>query len=356
MRISFIIYSLGGGGAERMVCRLANAFCKKHIDTDIIFFESSKQAYYLEDKVRVLGVEAAGGRIRRARKRIRYIRDYIKRKKPDVIYCFMMPLIPYAVLANLGLYKKCKVIGAERANPTAINKKQRFVIHMFLRGCDGFVFQTNGAKSYYPKWVRKRSAVIGNIAPSAPIPDVSSAILKNAVCSVGRLHDDKDFDTLMRAFKIILDRGYKTTLHIYGDGPLREDLARLAVSLGIGDAVIFEGFSEDMAKELSKYEIFAFSSKAEGMPNALMEAMSAGMACVSTDCDFGPSDLIKDGVNGFLVPVGDSKAMAGKLIALFHDETLRKEIGKRAKNIKIRYSEEKIVGRYLAYAQSLVQS
>ena len=143
------------------------------------------------------------------------------------------------------------------------------------------------------------------------------------------------------------------SLHIYGEGPMENEVKSLANRLCTPGSVVFEGFSRNIEMELQRYDIFAFSSKAEGMPNALLEAMSAGLACVATDCDFGPSELIEDGVSGYLVPVGDAELMADRLVRLLRDEGKRKKMQKEAKKILDIFSEEKIVNRYLDYAKQI---
>ena len=90
------------------------------------------------------------------------------------------------------------------------------------------------------------------------------------------------------------------------------------------------------------------------MPNALMEAMAAGLACVSTDCDFGPADLIDDGLNGCLVGIGDSEKMAEALISLLRMPDKRMKMGEMAKKIGVQYSENNIVEKYINYFEQIL--
>lgn len=356
MRVAFLTYSLKHGGAERMVSRLANGMARRGHDVSIFVFDAACPSYQIDDAVSLIEIQAEKKKSMLAMPgQIRQIRRHIVEKDIQVLFCFMTIMVPYGVLADVGMHRKCKVVGAERGNPYSVKKWHQSVSRVFLPGCDGFVFQTDGAMDCYPKRLKAKGVVIGNIAPDIGECHDKRKVFPNAVYSVGRLHTDKDFATLLHAFQIVSKAVSQATLHIYGEGPLEGELKGLAKKLGIAGQVYFEGFTLEMAKEMEKYGVFAFSSKAEGMPNALLEAMSAGMACVSTDCDFGPGELIEDGIDGYLVPVGDYKAMAKRLVALLRDRQLRERIGLEAEKVKIKYAERKIVGKYLAYAGNIVR-
>lgn len=337
-----------------MVSRLSGALVKKNTEIDVVLFDTSSPAYSLSPDVQIVDI-GIRHRIAPSRflARTRRLGHYIKEQKPDAIYCFIVSMIPFAVIARFFSHASCQIIGAERTNPHCGNKIIRFAISLFLPFVDGFVFQTDGARHCYPKFVQGRSTVIGNIAPQVALCRESASIIPCGICSVGRLSSDKDFETLLKAFSLVAGRDSDATLHIYGEGSLKEKLAALAESLGIGGSVFFEGFVKDMGTELAKYEIFAFSSRAEGLPNALLEAMASGCACVSSDCDFGPRDLIANGENGFLVPVGGWHDMAEKLLLLLRNGGLRRKLGKNACKVQEIYSEDKIATAYLEYAKSI---
>ena len=352
-RIAFALYSLQGGGAERMVSRLANAFVALGLQVDIVLLDGAMHIdYNLDRRVEIIdcGFPLLKGKIRRRIKTIFAIRDYIINNHPNVVFCYLFTTLPFFILANLGLDCSCKIVGSQRTNPKAIQACYRAVVYPFLFCCDGFVFQTTKVMNYYPGWLQEKSVVIGNIAPKMQKKE-RRQIIENAVCSAGRLHADKDYATLLRAFALVLHSVPNASLHIYGDGPLKEELQGIVAGLQISHQVVFEGFSKNLEDELTQYAIFAFSSKAEGLPNSLMEAMAAGLACVATDCDYGPSELIEDGVNGYLVPVGDENKMAEKLIYLLQHEAKRVELQTEAKKIIYRFSEANIINAYLDYAK-----
>ncbi|MBQ8699601.1 MAG: glycosyltransferase [Schwartzia sp.] len=358
MRVAFIVFSLRGGGAERMVSRLANSFVNKGIRVDIILlFDANHIEYEIDRRIHIVDCSYLTIKWKTKKKVIQIYRihKYILEHRPDVIFSFILTTVPFSILAKTGLGQYCKIIGSQRTNPKSIKWYYRLIANPFFYACDGIIFQTKRVMDEYPAYIREKSTVIGNIAPRVlPRTDKEkNLVIQDAICAVGRLHSDKDWETLFLAFAQVLRFVPGASLHIYGKGPLEQDLRKLSLRLQISKRVVFEGFSKDVIEVMKKYEIFAFSSKAEGMPNALMEAMAAGLACVATDCDYGPSELIEDGKNGYLVPVGDENKMAERLIYLLqHDET-RKRMQMEARKISERFSEERIVNAYLSYAQQV---
>ena len=133
------------------------------------------------------------------------------------------------------------------------------------------------------------------------------------------------------------------------------DLKATADTLGITDRVHFEGRKEDFAKDLSESEIFVLPSLSEGYPNALIEAMSVPLPCISSDCVAGPSDIIKNGINGILVEPGNADAMAKAMTLLIENKDLRDNLAKEAYKIREELATEKIAQKYLDYVLSFLK-
>ncbi len=353
-KVAFLLYGLTGGGAEHMAVRLANAFSCKGIESEIIIFDDSLQKYKPNSNVKVINLGIPGGnRFGANIKRLSAIRKCLAKEKPEVVYAYSVIMLPFAILGKGR--SGCKVIGSERTNPKLLKPIYRIVSRVFAPLCDGFVFQTKGAMGCYSNVVAKKSVVIGNIAPDYPNKNHSERYGRNEICTCGRLHSDKDYVTLIHAMKLVIKKIPIARLHIYGEGPQKEELHRLCDELGIAENVIFEGFSDSVCEEYRNYCVFAFSSKGEGMPNVLLEAMASGCACVATDCDFGPSELINDGYNGFLVPVGNSEIMADRMIKLVGGDISAEKIGFCAKESVKVFSESEVVTKYLIYTKKVLQ-
>lgn len=352
MKIALLIYSLAGGGAERMVSRLANEMSQKGHEITLILLYNREQMYEIKNEVQIVVCSTPNTiktrRLQAIIYRIKSIRSVLKNIQADVIFAFMISLVPYAVLAAKGL--RTKVIGAERANPNILKKKWKLVIRIFSPFCDGYVFQTNGAKNSYPKNVAKKSIVIGNIAPECKERKKNQEQIEKSFCSVGRLNNDKDYLTLFKAILLVKQKIPSIQITIWGQGSKEKEYKQIVKNYGIEKNVVFAGFSKNILEELTNYQYFIFSSRAEGMPNALLEAMSVGLECISTDCDFGPGELIENGKNGWLVPVGDAKAMAERITYCLDNYDKHEQICEKAKQIRKKYSLNSVMNAYVDYA------
>ncbi len=126
-------------------------------------------------------------------------------------------------------------------------------------------------------------------------------------------------------------------------------MQELINKLGLSENVILCGANQDAIFEVAKSKIYVLSSRYEGMPNALIEAMAAGTACISTDCKFGPSELINDGKNGLLIPVDDVRTLSEKILFLIKNDSARENIEKEAMKIRKKLDANTIYKKYYDY-------
>ena len=177
---------------------------------------------------------------------------------------------------------------------------------------------------------------------------------ENTVISVGRLEKQKDFVTLIKAYKKVAALYPDWKLKIYGQGNRKDELQGLIERENLTTNIRLCGVTHTPFLEMKKAKIFVLSSFYEGFPNVLCEAMHAGLPCVSTKCECGPSELINDGKNGFLVQIGNINQMAEKIIALIENEKLRSSMGEEAERSTERLSREVICQKWreLAYRVS----
>lgn len=355
MKIAFLTYSLAGGGAERMVSRLANEMNRRGHDVTIILFYDFEQAYQINEGIHVIiykkPKKIQNRSVHAIWHRVKSLHNILTDIQAEVVFAFMTSMVPYAVLAAKGT--KTKVIGAERTNPRILGKEWRIFIKLFSPFCDGYIFQTNGVKQYYPEKIVKRSIVIGNIAPESRKKKGNFVELEKSFCSVGRLNNSKDFVTLFKAIALVKKKIPNIQITIWGQGNKENEYKQLVKEYGLNENIVFAGFSKNILEELGNYQYFIFPGKAEGMPNALLEAMSVGLECISTDCDFGPSELIQDGINGWLVPVGDAISLAERMIFCLKNFNKHEQICAKAKQVQEKYSLDSIVNAYIDYAMKV---
>jgi glycosyltransferase involved in cell wall biosynthesis len=162
------------------------------------------------------------------------------------------------------------------------------------------------------------------------------------VLAAGRLSRQKGYDLLIRAFAAVATRHAEWRLRICGEGPRRLELERLIRELGLEERIALEPPARDLGAEMAGASIFALSSRFEGLPLTLLEAMSKGMAIVSFDCPTGPADVIENRRNGLLVPPGDVDAFATGVRELIEDENLRGRCAAAAVETSRRYAIEAI--------------
>jgi len=182
----------------------------------------------------------------------------------------------------------------------------------------------------YMGWTRGRVETIYNPTVGSTIAGMAAEEVSDpwfaadevpVVMGLGRLDEQKDFATLVRAVAVVR-MTQECRLVIFGDGSLRDGIAGLATELEVAQHVRLEGFVENPYKYLSRSQAFVLSSRYEGLPNALIEAQACGVPAISTDCPTGPREILEDGKSGALVPVGDHVAMAEAIIRVLSDKEL----------------------------------
>jgi glycosyltransferase involved in cell wall biosynthesis len=160
--------------------------------------------------------------------------------------------------------------------------------------------------------------------------------------AVGRLNEQKGFDLLLNAFAEIADKIPDWRLMIFGEGPDRATLEHQLSRLNLTDRAFLPGASATPSAWIAACDIFVLSSRYEGFPNVLAEAMGSGVAVVAFDCDFGPADMITDNSDGMLVPPENTSALAAALLRLATDEALCQRLGAAAALGAARFDPEQV--------------
>ncbi len=177
--------------------------------------------------------------------------------------------------------------------------------------------------------------------------DEPSSLTEKSVISMGRLVPVKNFESLIRAFELVVKKYPDWVLKIYGDGELKASLQAQINEFGLQNNVMLMGFSSAIDKELKQSSIFAFSSLVEGFALVIVEAMECGLPVVSYQCPCGPKDIITDGKDGFLVSVNDEQMLAEKICSLIEDENLRHQMASEARLRAQHYHVENIAHRWM---------
>lgn len=353
MKILFVIQGLRSGGAERVMSLLCNSLSQRGHEVVLAITETMEDfAYEISPMVEIVDVTTKTGSVKKNRiKQIKNLRRLYKKRKPDVVVSFITRTNICAVLAGIGL--RTPVILSERNNPAVdpashSTRKLRDIVYPLA---DGYVFQTRFAKECFPEKIQNKSVVIFN-----PVSDTVTGVLPSVrqkrIIAVGRLEDQKNIPMMIRALARVLPQYQEYYADIFGTGSLEGLLQTKIDEIDLQNRIHLRGFTSKAIQEMADSEIYVMTSNFEGMPNALMEAMCVGCACISTDAPaYGARELIVDGENGFLIPVNDEEALVEKLNTLLSERTMVENFGKKAKEVYINFNTEAIVNQWLAYIE-----
>lgn len=349
-KIDIITRAMTTGGAERVIAQLANYFTKQNISCRIITTDNQEVMYPLNEKVEVVAIgkksnNKAIDRILRYKK----IRSVIQKNKPDVVLSMPEDTGIYAILALIGT--GIPVYVSERNNPWVMPnvKITRFLRKVAYPFAKGVIFQTEMAKSFFPKNIQKKGVVLQNPVDATRIPEPYMGKRKKVFAAVGRLEPQKNFPLLINAFEKFCENidGYE--LIIYGEGSERENLEKLINDLQLGGRVQLPGRDFDVLNKINDSAAFILSSDYEGMPNALIEAMCMGMPVISTDCPSGgPHELVKNGINGFLIPVNSEKSLVSAMLEIT-DSEVQKQFEKNLKLFCSRMTSDHVFNEWLSF-------
>lgn len=326
-KIVFVIGSLENGGAERVVSVLTNFLAKKN-EVHIVTTMEDKIDYEINDKVTYKYImddyENEQG-IKKNFFRIFALRNYFNTIKPDVIISFLWATNIVSILACM--FTKHNLILSERNDPNhePTSTKWRMIRNCLfrLRKRNYFVFQTQYAQSCFSSRIRKKSQVIFNPIKNN-LPKVCKEEREKKIVCVARFVSEKNIDMLLRAFKKISYKEPDFELHLYGRGPLEQELKAETKKLGIEKKVIFKGFSKNIHDEIRNATVFVLPSNYEGISNAMLEALAIGIPSICTDCPaYGTREFIQDGYNGYLINVGDEESLYEKCMCLIENKDIR---------------------------------
>ncbi|HET7612914.1 MAG TPA: glycosyltransferase family 4 protein [Gemmatimonadaceae bacterium] len=368
MKILIFIHSLSAGGAERVTALLANHWASQGLRVAIVTLASrSLDRYSLNGAIERVELERAGtsqtafAGLRANVERISALRRALTDQKPDIALAMMTNSNVLLALASIGL--PVRTVGAERIHPPRMDLGLPWSI---LRAgayglLDAMVAQTVMTRDWIiaHTTARKVEVIPNPVAwplervPPVVEPDSIGDASRKRLLAVGRLVYQKGFDILIDVFSELAPRYPEWELVIIGQGPDRAALETRIESHSLGARVFLAGDVGNIGDWYESADMFVLSSRFEGFPNALAEAMAYGLPVVSFDCETGPRDLIEDRVSGLLVSAGDGAALGDGLAQLMGDESLRTQIGARAIGVRDRYTLSAVGDKWLALFRSL---
>lgn len=346
------------GGTERIVCVYAECLQKKGCHTTVLTNFRMEGEYPLPEGAKriVIGerIHETSSRIHNYLERLRVIRNACRENEIEVAVVFARANAIRMRLATLGL--KTKVVISIRTNPEAefgpglssLIAKKIFAL------ADSFLFQTEQQRDFFGARIAARSVVVPNSIDKSFRQNEYTGERDNRIVTAGRLIPCKNHKMLMRAFAGVAAEFPETELWIYGEGSCREELKNEIDRLGMQERIYLPGAVNNLAEVIKSAGLFVLSSDYEGMPNALLEAMALGIPSIATDCPCGgPAEIIQDGENGLLVPVGDVKRLEEAMRRMLGDEKFCRRVGAAGTKVREDYSEEKTFDRLYRYLEKV---
>lgn len=347
MKIAFVISSLRSGGAERVLSVLANHLA---INNEIVVITKSKieaDFYKVDRKVKRISINPSE-KVNKGKRKLfksvpQTVRDIylvLNSEKPDLVVSFISKINVMTIIA--AKLARCPVVVSERSNPHSdIKGFFRFGRTLLYPLSNYIVSPTKGVDSYFDKSVKvSKRAIIANPLDHMFFPD-SNVSKENKIIFIGRFSPVKRLDLFIDAISVIADklRDEKWNVEIYGGGEYitEKELKNRTVKNGIDDIVLFKGKTNDPASVMRASKLLALTSQHESFGNVLIEAMACGCVPVSTNCDYGPREILLTDVNGILT--GDSSnEFAKAILNLIENPEKLDYLRSQALNANVKYN------------------
>ena len=357
--IVIIISALNMGGAQKVSSLLANNWAKDgHKVTVICTFDKEiKKHYSLNKSINLIELNKRNFFLKNKYLNLIWklisLRRLIVSQNPDLVISFLARINLAASISTFGL--KTKLIICERSWPpfASLDRNFYWLHRIFLKRVDKFVVQTQKSKSWLSiNFPNRPVEVIPNpceypiISGKKDIINPNSQILKTKkiILASGRLHKVKQFDLLIKAYSRIKDSYLNWDLVILGEGKERKLLESMVLDYSLSKRVFLPGEVGNIYEWYERADLFVLSSLIEGFPNVLLEAMSYGVPSISFDCNTGPSDMIKQGVNGLLInPQKKDQGLSEAIEELILNKEYRTKLSENSVLVREKYSVNNIM-------------
>ena len=330
-------------GIERMTVSLANGLYRLGFRVTILVCGTDKESFYSVDEG--IPVHALGCPFENRFRAAKSFRTILKKLAPDILVNVAVPMGQVSLLGMFGMRKRPKVVAWEHFHLYAGSRFGYMFRLLSALCCDYTVVLTDRDRRAYPKFLKDKLRRIYNFTAleSGNTPDSR----KRIVLAVGRLEPQKGFDRLLPVWKEVANRVQGWKLRIVGNGRMRQELETQSESLGIVGMVEFLPTTPRVAEYYREAAVYVMTSRYEGLPMVLIEAKQCGMACVSYDCPNGPDEIIRDEQDGYVVPDGDSSALADCLVRLLNDAMLQVRFSQAAvEDACSRFSQDTIMEQW----------
>jgi glycosyltransferase involved in cell wall biosynthesis len=356
------INSMAGGGAERVTASLTSQWVERGWDVTVVTLAPRSDDFYeLHPSVNRIALDLAGDSrnvlvgLRENWLRVFALRRVLREFKPNIALGVMSRANVLLALASLRL-SGIRTIGSERTYPPQLPLGIQW--EYLRRICYGRLFAVTALTSETEEWLKARTGArrIQTIPNAAlwPLPVQAPQISPGSLyrpgrlilLAVGRTSEEKQFGMLLEVFNSLAGDNPKWDLVILGEGPQRRELQTEVLARGLQNRVFLPGRVGNVGEWYEQADLYVLSSRFEGFPNTLVEAMAYGLPSVSFDCNTGPRDIIRNEVDGLLVSPGDVTNLRVALCRLMEDASLRNRLAQRAMEVRERFAMSRILGMW----------
>jgi glycosyltransferase involved in cell wall biosynthesis len=363
INLAVLLPNLDGGGAQKATARLANALVGQKTRVTILVSKGGGVVErMLDPRIRVVDFKSS-----RVLFSVPGIIRFLNQNQPDILLSIQTNANLAAVFANLLTSKRTKLIVSERSSfSTRVEGRNGFkarmmyiLVPIFYQKADLITAVSQGVAEDLKRFIKRKeirtlyNPVLDDNLIKLAKKDINEPWLqkksKPVILAVGRLGKEKDYIILIKAIKIVREV-LDTRLIILGEGKERAELENLVANLGLSEAVKMPGFVKNPYAYMSKADVFVLSSVREGLPNVLIEALACRVPVVSTDCPYGPHEILDGGRYGGLVPVGEPRVLADAILAILQNRPDTDAAYRRA----LDFSVEECANEYLRVIRQLL--
>lgn len=361
--LAFVIGSMKFGGAERAILNLVNALCKMGYQIDLVLIDGKGEFLPLiNEEVKVIDLQS-----KRSVFAFRKFSKYLSKNNPDGVIAIQNHVqLMVLICTIISKYKGKIVLNEQSTFSENLNGLKGFfqkgLSKILFPMADKLITVSEGVKvdmiRHFPRLTDRIEVIYNPIVATNVSPSSNSSpdhpffnSDKKVIIAAGRLTKSKNFELLIKAFRLV-NNNNEFHLLILGDGEERNNLILLAKKFKIDHFVSLPGFVSDPLTYFSKADLFVLSSNFEGLPGVLIEALSCGCKIVSTNCNFGPSEILENGKFGRLVPVNNVDALAKSILLALSEKNDPFLLKKRANDFNI----ETISSRYDDFFKKLLET
>lgn len=354
--VLFIIHNINYSGAAKMLSFIANGLNDIGNSVMVYTYAGDTPYYPLKSRIKFLPTSKIQKHYLGKLLYFKDVRKMIKKINPDVVVSFLPNSNMFSIIGTV--FTKIPVIICERSDPY---KEKGFLLEFkksLFKYADGAVFQTEGAQKYYSNSLQKKSIVIPNPVTVDRIDRIPMDKRNNDIAFVGRFSvKQKRQDIMVEAFQKVAEINKEVNLVLYGDGPDLLKIQQMVKKMNLTERVVFKGEVKDVINSIKDSKMFVITSDYEGIPNALVEAMAAGLPVISTDCSPGGARLlIEDKKNGLIVPTGDVDRITNAILFFINNSEVADQYGIEAQKIIEQYSPGKTIEMWDEYMDRIVEN